>query len=89
LHIALCRRADCSHTYHHSKLAQDDDFALYTVTIFRKVHDEFVQKAREQKYQVREYSYDPAAVEKQKEELAELEASEKDLWVGWLGLTCS
>ena len=73
----------------HSKLAQDDDFALYTVTIFRKVHDEFVQKAREQKYQVREYSYDPAAVEKQKEELAELEASEKDLWVGWLGLTCS
>lgn len=30
-----------------SKLATDDEFTLYAVTIFRKVHDDFVQKCRE------------------------------------------
>lgn len=62
-------------------MAQDNDFALYTVTIFRRVRDEFAQKCRDEKFTVREYVYDEAAVEKQNQELAELEASEKELWV--------
>ena len=33
-----------------SKLAQDDEFALFNVTVFKKTRDEFVQKAREHKY---------------------------------------
>lgn len=32
-----------------NKLAQDDEYALYNVTVFKKVRDEFVQKARENK----------------------------------------
>lgn len=51
------------------------------MTIFKKIKDEFAQKCREEKFAVREYHYDSAVVEKQKQELAELEASEKDLWV--------
>lgn len=64
-----------------SKIAQDNDFVLYTVTIFRRVRDEFAQKCRDEKFVVREFVYNEAAVEKQNQELAELEASEKELWV--------
>ncbi len=35
----------------HSSLASDDDYTLFTVIIFRKVYDEFVQKCRENKYE--------------------------------------
>ena len=31
------------------KLATDEEFALFTVTVFRKVKDEFIQKCREEK----------------------------------------
>jgi V-type H+-transporting ATPase subunit C len=31
------------------EVARDDEFVLYTVTLFRKVHDDFVHKAREAK----------------------------------------
>lgn len=64
-----------------NRITQDEEFVLYTVTIFRRVHDEFVQKCRENKFMVREYKYDQAVIEKQRQELTELEASEKDLWV--------
>lgn len=31
------------------EIASDDDFALYTVTIFKKVREEFTHKCRENK----------------------------------------
>lgn len=31
-------------------LAEDTEYGLYTVTLFKKVIDEFKMKAREQKY---------------------------------------
>ena len=31
------------------KVAADDEFTLFSVTIFRKVKDEFAQKCREEK----------------------------------------
>lgn len=34
-----------------SSLASDDDYTLFTVIIFRKVYDAFVQKCRENKYE--------------------------------------
>jgi len=34
-----------------SSLASDDDYTLFTVIIFRKAYDEFVQKCRENKYE--------------------------------------
>lgn len=74
-------RSDAAHVRTYRKVAQDNEFALYTVTIFRRVRDEFAQKCRDEKFTVREYVYDEAAVEKQNQELAELESSEKELWV--------
>ena len=70
------------------KIAQDEEFGLYTVTIFRKVHDEYVQKCRENKFTVREYRYDQAAIEQQKRDLQDLEQSEKDLWVRRATMQC-
>lgn len=32
------------------KLAEDDEYVLFSVTLFRRVKDEFAQKAREKKY---------------------------------------
>ncbi|XP_026685357.1 V-type proton ATPase subunit C 1-like [Diaphorina citri] len=38
-------------------VSQDQDFALYTVTLFKKVQDEFRHHAREKKFIVREFVY--------------------------------
>lgn len=91
----------------HSKIAQDDEFALFSVTLFRRVKDEFAQKAREKKcvatsasavcskrvadqllaydpahrFIVRDFTYDEEAIEKQRRELENLLAEEKELWV--------
>jgi V-type H+-transporting ATPase subunit C len=32
------------------KLAEDDEFVLYVVAVFKRARDEFAQKAREEKY---------------------------------------
>jgi len=70
-----------------SKIAADDDFTLYSVTIFKRVHDEFAQKLRENKYILRDFSFDAEALEKQKQDLANSEVSEKELWKELLTLS--
>lgn len=69
------------------KITADDDFALYTVTIFKRVHDDFAQKLRENKYILRDFTFDQDALEKQKQELASSEVSEKELWTELLTLS--
>ena len=39
-------------------LSQDNDHALVSITCFKKVADEFKQKARENKFVVRDFAYD-------------------------------
>lgn len=63
-----------------SKLAEDEEFGLYTVTLFKKSEQEFVQKARENKFQVREFVYDEEQLERERRGLDEAGASEKELW---------
>lgn len=63
-----------------TQLAQDEEYALYNVTLFKKVEQQFVQKAREHKFQVREFTYDEAQLERERRELDEAGASEKELW---------
>ncbi|KPV74213.1 uncharacterized protein RHOBADRAFT_15559, partial [Rhodotorula graminis WP1] len=70
-----------------TKLAQDDEFVLYSVTLFRRVKDEFAQKAREKKFVVRDFTYDEEAIEKQKRELEALVVEEKDMWADLLRLS--
>lgn len=47
-----------------SKLIQEEgDYALYTVTLFRRVVDAFKPAAREKGFQVREFKYDAEAIQ--------------------------
>ena len=39
-------------------LSQDNDHALVSITCFKKVADEFKQKARENRFVVRDFAYD-------------------------------
>ncbi|KAI8813762.1 hypothetical protein BJ742DRAFT_746656 [Cladochytrium replicatum] len=63
-----------------AKIAEDDDCALYTVTLFQRVVEEFSHKARENKFVVRDFKWDEAAMKQEKRQLAEIDASEKELW---------
>lgn len=62
------------------KLSEDDEYALFNVTVFKKVKDEFVQKARENRFQVRDFRWEDDVVEKSRQELDDAGTSEKELW---------
>jgi len=73
-----------------SKLVyEDSEHGIYTVTLFRKVVDEFKQHCRENKFIVRDFIYNEGEVEASKTELARL-TSEKEKQFGplvrWLKL---
>lgn len=70
-----------------NKLAADEEFALFNVTVFKKVKDEFVQKCRENKFTVRsDFAWDDEGVGRQRRELEEAGESEKELWTELLRL---
>ncbi|WCJ40221.1 V-type proton ATPase subunit C [Euphorbia peplus] len=54
------------------KLYEDNEYALYTVTLFRRVADNFRTTAREKGFQVRDFEYSPEAQEGRKQELESL-----------------
>ncbi|KAF9480443.1 ATPase, V1 complex, subunit C [Pholiota conissans] len=67
-------------------IASDDDFSLFSVVIFRRVHDDFIQKCREQKFIVRDFHYSEEEIAKQREELETAATTEKELWTELLRL---
>ncbi|GAA5907418.1 H(+)-transporting V1 sector ATPase subunit C [Sporobolomyces salmoneus] len=69
------------------KLAEDEEYVLFSVTIFRRIKDEFSQKAREKKFIARDFTYDEEAIQKGKRELEDLIAQEKQLWGDLLRLS--
>ncbi|XP_010925033.1 V-type proton ATPase subunit C [Elaeis guineensis] len=54
------------------KLHEDNEYALYTVTLFGRVADNFKTSARERGFQIREFEYSPEAQESRKQELEKL-----------------
>ncbi|KAG2615027.1 hypothetical protein PVAP13_3NG026800 [Panicum virgatum] len=54
------------------KLYEDNEYALYTVTLFAKVVDNFKVHAREKGFQVRDFEYSPEAQESRKQEMEKL-----------------
>ncbi|KAF9036462.1 ATPase, V1 complex, subunit C [Hymenopellis radicata] len=68
-------------------IASDDEYTLYTVVIFRRVHDDFIQKCRESKFLVRDFVYSEEEIEKQREELETADMTEKELWAELLHLS--
>ncbi|KAJ3393911.1 hypothetical protein HDU92_007391 [Lobulomyces angularis] len=60
------------------RIAEDEEYALYTVTLFQRVVEEFTIKARENKFIVRDYKWNEEQMQKEKKELSEAGASEKE-----------
>ncbi|RKO89032.1 ATPase, V1 complex, subunit C [Blyttiomyces helicus] len=68
------------------KIAEDDEYTLYTVTLFQRVLEDFAHKAREMKFTVRDFKWDAEAMSAQKKALAEAGATEKEQWTTLLRL---
>ncbi|KIM48440.1 hypothetical protein M413DRAFT_440173 [Hebeloma cylindrosporum] len=68
-------------------IASDDEFSLFSVVAFRRVHDDFVQKCREQKFIVREFVYNEEDVIKEQQDLEVARTTEKELWTELLRLS--
>ncbi|RKP00200.1 hypothetical protein CXG81DRAFT_13527 [Caulochytrium protostelioides] len=62
------------------EVAQDDEYRLFTVTLFSRVIDEFAAKAREKKFLVRDFVWDEQALAAAKREAAEVAVTEKETW---------
>lgn len=70
-----------------TEIASDDEFVLFSVVIFRRVKDEFLQKCREQKFIVRDFVYSEDEIAKQRQELEMAKTTEKELWTELLRLS--
>lgn len=62
-------------------IIQDNDFALYTVTLFKKVADEFKLHAREKKFVVRDFTYNEEELAAGKNEITKLVTDKKKQFV--------
>ncbi|KAI8984545.1 hypothetical protein BDF20DRAFT_860487 [Mycotypha africana] len=60
------------------KIAEDEEFGLFTVTVFKKIADEFCHKAREERFIPRDFTYDEGALQTQQRELEEASATERE-----------
>ncbi|KAF9213849.1 Vacuolar ATP synthase subunit C [Podila verticillata] len=69
-----------------TKIAEDDEYGLFTVTLFTRIVEDFTNKCREERFIVRDFKYSEDAIEEQKRELQEMDASEKELWATILRL---
>ncbi|VDQ03454.1 unnamed protein product [Trichobilharzia regenti] len=56
---------------------EDQDNGLWTVTLFKKMIDDFKSQAREHKFVVRDFTYDEKKIEESKHELSKLESDKK------------
>ncbi|XP_049787981.1 V-type proton ATPase subunit C [Schistocerca cancellata] len=71
---------------------QDSDFGLYTVTLFKKVVDEFKLHARERKFVVRDFTYNEEELLAGKNEMTKLVTDKKKQFgplVRWLKVNFS
>lgn len=71
---------------------EDNEHGLFTVTLFKKVVDEFKIHARENKFLVRDFVYDEQALEAGKNEITKLESDKKKQFgplVRWLRVNFS
>ncbi|CAL5192991.1 unnamed protein product [Lathyrus oleraceus] len=61
------------------KLHEDNEYALYTVTLFNRVADNFRTSAREKGFQIRDFEYSPETHEGRKQELDKLMQDQESL----------
>ncbi|XP_042536673.1 V-type proton ATPase subunit C 2 isoform X1 [Dipodomys spectabilis] len=73
-------------------IAEDNDGGLFTVTLFRKVIDDFKVKAKENKFTVREFYYDEKEIKREREEMTRLLSDKKQQYgplLRWLKVNFS
>ncbi|PLW20257.1 hypothetical protein PCANC_07452 [Puccinia coronata f. sp. avenae] len=70
-----------------TKIAQDEDYTLFNVTVFKKIKEEYCQKCREKKFVIRDFVYDESEIEKSRTQQKEYEQHEKELWSELLRLS--
>lgn len=73
-------------------ITSDGEFCLYTVTLFKKVADEFKLHAREKKFFVREFTYNEEELAAGKNEIVKLVTDKKKQFgplVRWLKVNFS
>lgn len=58
-------------------IAEDNEGGLFTVTLFRKVIEDFKVKAKENKFIVREFYYDEKEIKREREEMTRLLSDKK------------
>ncbi|KAI8609563.1 hypothetical protein BC830DRAFT_1162317 [Chytriomyces sp. MP71] len=70
------------------RITEDDEYALYAVTLFQRVVDEFTQKAREHMlvFLVRDFKRNEQQMAMEKKALTETGAAEKEQWTTLLRL---
>ncbi|CAL1391349.1 unnamed protein product [Linum trigynum] len=61
------------------KLFEDNEYALYTVTLFRRVADNFRTTSREKGFQIRDFEYSSEAQEGRKQEMDKLVQDQESL----------
>ncbi|KAI3629784.1 hypothetical protein MIR68_011219 [Amoeboaphelidium protococcarum] len=61
------------------KVAEDDEYLLYSVVVFNRVLQEYIQQLKELKFIPREYTYDQARIDADKKELADLSIQNREL----------
>ncbi|KAF6780414.1 hypothetical protein AHF37_00100 [Paragonimus kellicotti] len=64
---------------------EDQDNGLWTVTLFRKMIEDFKTRCRERRFIVREFEYDEKKIEESKTELSKLESDKKRQFVSHVG----
>ncbi|KAJ2450571.1 Vacuolar ATP synthase subunit C [Coemansia sp. RSA 2336] len=62
-----------------SKLAEDAEYALFSVVVFKRVQDEFAAKARDARFIVRDFVYDEEALEQDRVHALEVVEQEEEL----------
>ncbi|OCT81230.1 V-type proton ATPase subunit C 2 [Xenopus laevis] len=73
-------------------IAEDAEGGLFTVTLFRKVMDDFKAKARENKFIVREFLFNEKELQSEKDEIVKLAADKKQQYgplLRWLKVNFS
>ncbi|XP_004686496.1 PREDICTED: V-type proton ATPase subunit C 2 isoform X2 [Condylura cristata] len=76
----------------HRLIAEDSEGGLFTVTLFRKVIDDFKSKAKENKFTVREFYYDEKEIKREREEVSRLLSDKKQQYgplLRWLKVNFS
>jgi V-type H+-transporting ATPase subunit C len=69
------------------RIHEDAEYGLFTVSLFKKVVDEYKLHARENKFIVRDFVFDQLSIEAERQELAKLETDVKRQYPGlvqWL-----